>query len=115
VHDVDVGEAVGYGASFVCDKPTRVGTVAIGYGDGYSRHAPSGTPVIVNGQRTRIIGRVSMDMCTVDLTDLVDVGVGSPVELWGNQLNINEVAQCCGTIPYTLLTGVTKRVPRSYL
>lgn len=115
VHDVDAGEAVGYGASYVCDKPTRVGTVAIGYGDGYSRHAPSGTPVIVNGQRTRIIGRVSMDMCTVDLTGLVDVGVGSPVELWGNQLNINEVAQCCGTIPYTLLTGVTKRVPRIYL
>ncbi len=115
IHDVDVGEAVGYGASFICDRPTRVGTVAIGYGDGYSRHAPTGTPVFVNGQKSRIIGRVSMDMCTVDLTGLSNVDVGAHVELWGAQLNVNEVAKYCGTIPYTLFTGVTRRVPRIYI
>lgn len=115
IHDVQAGEAVGYAASYVCDKHTRVGTVAIGYGDGYSRYAGTGTPVIVNGQRTQIIGRVSMDMCAVDLTGLPDVGIGSKVELWGRQLSINEVARHCGTIPYTLFTGVTKRVPRHYI
>lgn len=115
IHDLSAGEAVGYAASFVCDKNTRVGTVAIGYGDGYSRYAGTGTPVMVHGQRTRIIGRVSMDMCAVDLTGLADIEVGSRVELWGRQLSINEVARHCGTIPYTLFTGVTKRVPRYYL
>lgn len=113
VRTVSEGESVGYGANFVCDKPTRVGTVAMGYADGYSRHGGTGTPVIVNGQRTRIIGRVSMDMCTVDLTG-IDVEVGAAVEFWGKQLSINEVAAHCGTIPYTLFTGVTKRVPRVY-
>lgn len=115
IHDLQAGEAVGYAASYVCDKSTRVGTVAIGYGDGYSRYAGTGTPVIVNGQRTRIIGRVSMDMCAVDLTGLSDVDIGSKVELWGRQLSVNEVARHCGTIPYTLFTGVTKRVPRHYI
>lgn len=115
IHDLQAGDAVGYAASYVCDKDTRVGTVAIGYGDGYSRSAGTGTPVIVNGQRARIIGRVSMDMCAVDLTGLTDVDVGSKVELWGRQLSVNEVARHCGTIPYTLFTGVTKRVPRHYI
>lgn len=115
VHDLQAGEAVGYAASYVCEENTRVGTVAIGYGDGYSRYAGTGTPVIVNGQRTKIIGRVSMDMCAIDLTGLADVGVGSKVELWGAQLSINEVARHCGTIPYTLFTGVTRRVPRHYI
>lgn len=115
VHDLQAGEAVGYAASYVCEENTCVGTVAIGYGDGYSRHAGTGTPVIVNGQRTRIIGRVSMDMCAIDLTGLTNVGVGSKVELWGAQLSVNEVARHCGTIPYTLFTGVTRRVPRHYI
>lgn len=115
IHELQAGDAVGYAASYVCDKDTRVGTVAIGYGDGYSRSAGTGTPVIVNGQRARIIGRISMDMCAVDLTGLTDVDVGSKVELWGRQLSVNEVARHCGTIPYTLFTGVTKRVPRHYI
>ncbi|MBT3147154.1 alanine racemase [Neptunomonas phycophila] len=115
IHTIQPGESVGYGATFTCERTTKVGTVAIGYGDGYSRHAGSGTPVFVNGQRTHIIGRVSMDMCTVDLTDLQDVSVGSRVELWGSELSVNEVAEHSGTIPYTLFTGVTKRVPRVYI
>lgn len=115
IHDLQAGEAVGYAASYVCDKNTRVGTVAIGYGDGYSRYAGTGTPVIVNGQRASIIGRVSMDMCAVDLTGLAGIDVGSKVELWGSQLSINDVARHCGTIPYTLFTGVTRRVPRHYI
>lgn len=114
IRDVPAGDAVGYGASFVCDVPMRIGTLAVGYADGYSRHAPAGTPVVVNGQRTRIVGRVSMDMITIDLTNRADVQVGDLVELWGEQLSINEVAKYCSTIPYTLLSGLTRRVKRIY-
>lgn len=106
------GEAVGYGARFLADRETRVGVVAMGYADGYPRHAPDGTPVAVDGHRTRLIGRVSMDMLTVDLSELPDVGVGAPVELWGQQISANEVASASGTIAYQLFTGVTRRVPR---
>ena len=111
VHDLQPGEAVGYSGTWVCDRPTRVGTVALGYADGYPRQAKNGTPVLVNGQRTRLIGRVSMDMLTVDLTD-IDAGLGSTVEFWGENLLANEVAPWCGTISYTLFTGVTRRVHR---
>ncbi|MBA4501264.1 alanine racemase [Marinobacterium marinum] len=114
VREVPAGESVGYGATFSSEHPVRVGTVAMGYGDGYSRHARTGTPVLVDGQRTRLVGRVSMDMLTVDLTDLPHAGVGSRVELWGRQLPVSEVARWCDTIPYTLLTCLTPRVPRSY-
>ena len=108
------GEGIGYGARFRCERPTRVGVVAAGYADGYPRHAPDGTPVAVGGKRTRVIGRVSMDMITVDLTDLPQCGIGSPVELWGRTVTANEVAAACGTIPYELFTRVTPRVPRRY-
>ncbi|WP_430460989.1 alanine racemase [Thalassolituus sp. LLYu03] len=111
IHDLQAGDAVGYSGTFVCDQPTRVGTVAMGYADGYPRQAKTGTPVIVNGQRTRIIGRVSMDMLTVDLTGL-DAGLGSKVELWGKHLLANEVAPWADTISYTLFTGITRRVHR---
>jgi alanine racemase len=114
VRDVPVGETVGYGARFTCERPSRIGTVAMGYGDGYPRHARTGTPVVVDGQLTRLVGRVSMDMLTVDLTDLPQAGVGSRVELWGRQLPVAEVARWCDTIPYTLMTCVTPRVPRCY-
>lgn len=114
VRELAAGEPIGYGARFVCDKPMRVGVVAIGYADGYPRHAKDGTPVLVNGVRTRIIGRVSMDMLTVDLTGIADVKVGDPVELWGEQVLANEVAECSDTIAYTLFTGVTRRVPLVY-
>ena len=114
IREISAGDAVGYGASFRADKQMRVGTVAMGYGDGYPRHAVTGTPVMVNGQRTHIIGRVSMDMCGVDLTNIADADVGATVEFWGTNLAVEEVAKHCGTIPYTLLTCVTKRVPRVY-
>ena len=110
VHDVDAGEAVGYGASFVCNKPTRVGTVAIGYGDGYHRQTRSGAPVLVNGRRVSLIGRVSMDMITVDLNSQPDARIDDPVTLWGEGLAVEEIAQYADTIPYTLLCGITQRV-----
>ncbi|MBK8452340.1 MAG: alanine racemase [Thiofilum sp.] len=114
VRELDVGESIGYGARFTCEQPTRVGVVAMGYADGYPRHAVDGTPVAVNGVRTRIIGRVSMDMLTVDLTPLPQAKVGDRVELWGNMVLANEVAAHSQTIAYTLFTGITRRVPLVY-
>lgn len=114
VRALRAGEAIGYGGRFVCQQPTRVGVVATGYADGYPRHAPDGTPVAVNGQRTRLIGRVSMDMLTVDLTDQPQARPGDPVELWGRQVSANEVAAASGTISYELLTGLSRRVPLAY-
>jgi len=108
------GDALGYGARFVAERPTRVGLVPIGYADGYPRTAPNGTPVAVDGRPARLIGRVSMDMLTVDLTDLPEAGIGSEVELWGAQVDINTVAQGAGTLSYELLCNV-KRVPRVYI
>jgi len=106
------GETLGYGATFVAERPTRVGLVAIGYADGYPRHAPTGTPVAVGGRRTRLIGRVSMDMLTVDLSPLPeDLGQGAIVELWGEHIPVDEVARAAGTISYELLCHV-KRVHR---
>ncbi|MFK8398546.1 alanine racemase [Pseudomonas sp. BGr12] len=114
VREVAVGESVGYGAIWVAERPSRIGTVSCGYADGYPRHAPSGTPVLVDGQRTVLAGRVSMDMLAVDLTDLPNAAVGDRVELWGANLPVDEVAAHAGTIGYELLTKVTARVPRRY-
>lgn len=114
VREVAAGESVGYGASWIAERPARIGTVSCGYADGYPRHAPSGTPVLVNGQRVPLAGRVSMDMLAVDLTDLPAAAVGDEVELWGARLPIDEVAAHAGTIGYELLTKVTARVPRRY-
>ncbi len=114
VRELAAGEAVGYGGRYVCDRPTRIGVVAVGYGDGYPRHAPDGTPVLVGGRRARLAGRVSMDLITVDLEGLAGVAAGDPVELWGKELPAREVADWCGTIAYELFTGVTARVPREY-
>ena len=113
--DLAAGEAIGYGGRFVCDQPTRVGVVAMGYADGYPRHAVDGTPVWVDGQASRIIGRVSMDMLTVDLTHLPNVQEGAPVELWGQHISANTVADHSDTIAYTLFTGITRRVPLHYI
>lgn len=112
---IEPGESVGYGGRFVAKRRTRVATVAMGYADGYPRQAIEGTPIIVDGVRTQLIGRVSMDMLTVDITDIPGSGVGSEVEFWGERLEANEVATYCDTIAYHLFTGVTKRVPRRYL
>ncbi len=113
VRELPAGEPVGYGARFVAERPTRVGVVAMGYADGYPRHAATGTPVMVDGVRTRLIGRVSMDMLTVDLTDLPQAGLGSRVELWGEKVLASDVAYGCGSIPYQLFCNL-KRVPRVY-
>lgn len=114
VRELPAGEPVGYGARFVSERPTRVGVVAIGYADGYPRHAPTGTPVMVDGQPTRLIGRVSMDMLTVDLTDLPQAGLGSRVELWGKQVLASDVAMAAGSIPYQIFCNL-RRVPLLYL
>jgi alanine racemase len=104
------GDAIGYGGRWVCPEAMPVGVVAVGYGDGYPRHAPNGTPVLVNGQRVPMIGRVSMDMITVDLRQQPDAAIGDPVVLWGEGLPVEEIAEAAGTIAYELLCGVTARV-----
>lgn len=114
VRNVVPGDSVGYGATWVSQRPARIGTVSCGYADGYPRHAPSGTPVVVRGARVPLVGRVSMDMLAVDLSDVPDAVVGDPVELWGAQLPVDEIARACGTIGYELLAKVTARVPRRY-
>jgi alanine racemase len=114
VRDIAVGEPVGYGAHFVARRPTRVGVVAMGYADGYPQFAPNGTPVSIDGQPGELIGRVSMDMLTVDLTDQPAAGMGSRVELWGAQVSINTVAARATRSAYDVLCGL-KRVPRTYV
>ncbi len=104
------GEPVGYGASWHCPTDTTIGIVAAGYGDGFPRHAKSGSPTLVNGQRASIIGFASMDMLTVDLSAQPQAKVGDPVELWGTNLAIEEVAMYANTIPYELLCGVHRRL-----
>jgi len=111
VQELQAGEAVGYGATFRAEQPTRVGIVACGYADGYPRHAPAGTPALVNGQRCRILGRVSMDMLCIDLTGISGTGIGSPVVLWGEGLPVEEIAAAAGTISYELLCALAARVP----
>lgn len=105
------GDGVGYGHDWVAKRHSTIGTIAIGYGDGYPRHAPSGTPVLVNGQRVPLAGRVSMDAISVDLTDIENVKAGDLAELWGQNLSVNEVASFAGTIGYEILAGLTGRVP----
>jgi len=110
IKQVNPNETVGYSGTWVCEKPTRMGVVAIGYGDGYPRYAQTGTPVLVNGQRVPLIGRVSMDMITVDLTTQPEAKRGDIVTLWGDDLPIEEIAHYANTIPYTLVCGITQRV-----
>ncbi len=117
---LEKGDCVGYGQTWTAQGPARIGVVAIGYGDGYPRHAPSGTPVLVSGQRTSLAGRVSMDFLTVDLTELPEARPGDEVVLWGRAahgavLSVNEVAHAAGTISYELFTGINPRVSRVYL
>ena len=110
VKPIDKGDSVGYGCSWVCQQATTLGVVAIGYGDGYPRYAKAGTPVLVNGKRAPLVGRVSMDMITVDLGGHTNAKPGDPVTLWGEDLAVEEIADCAGTIPYTLVCGITQRV-----
>lgn len=108
---VQAGERIGYGGRFTAPQTMPVGVVSIGYGDGYPRHAPDGTPIVVNGQRTQVVGRVSMDLITVDLRG-VQAQVGDVVQCWGDQLPIDEVAQAAGTIGYELMCQMSGRVAR---
>lgn len=110
VQNVQAGAAIGYGYTFHAERTMRVGIVACGYADGYPRHAETGTPISVMGQRTRTLGRVSMDMLAVDLSELANAGVGSPVTLWGEGLPVEEVARAAGTISYELLCARAARV-----
>lgn len=110
------GDTVGYGSSFTADAPLRIGVVACGYADGYPRHCTTGTPVLVNGVRSRLVGRVSMDMVAVDLTPVPDAGLGTEVTLWGRAANgavlpIDEVARAAGTLSYELMCALALRVP----
>jgi alanine racemase len=104
------GESVGYGGAFVVPDDMTLGIAAIGYGDGYPRHAPSGTPMLVKGQRVPLVGRVAMDMIALDLSGLRSPAVGDRVVAWGPELPVEEIARAAGTIPLELLCGVTQRV-----
>jgi alanine racemase len=116
VQQLAAGETVGYGSHFTADAPLRIGVIACGYADGYPRHCSTGTPVLVEGVRTRILGRVSMDMITVDLTPVPQAGFGSAVTLWGRASNgavlaIDEPARAAGTLGYELMCALAPRVP----
>ncbi len=104
------GEGIGYGATWRCPQTMLIGIVPIGYADGYPRHAPSGTPVLVNGRRVPLIGRVSMDMITVDLRSQPNARIGDPVVLWGKNLSVEVIANLANTIAYELLCHVISRV-----
>jgi alanine racemase len=124
VQHLQIGDTVGYGSAFVADRPMRIGVVACGYADGYPRHAPTGTPVCIDGIRSRTLGRVSMDMLTVDITDLPHANKGSEVTLWGLPtktstpsvgVSIDEVANAAGTVGYELMCALAARVPVTVL
>lgn len=115
VQEISPGDAVGYGARWRANRRSRIGVLAAGYADGYPRSAPDGTPVWIAGRRVPLVGRVSMDLITVDLTDHPQAGAGAAVELWGEHLPIDEVARSCGTIGYELMTAVTPRVRREVI
>jgi alanine racemase len=110
VRELAPGDAVGYGGIYTAEKAVRVGVVACGYADGYPRHAPTGTPVLVGGRLTRTLGRVSMDMLSVDLSGLDAARVGTPVVLWGEENPVENVAHVAGTVGYELLCAVAPRV-----
>jgi alanine racemase len=110
VQHLQAGERIGYGQTYEAAQEMTIGVVACGYADGYPRHAPSGTPVLVAGQRTRTVGRVSMDMLTVDISDIPEAYVGTPVTLWGEGLSADEVAAAAGTVSYQLLCALNPRV-----
>jgi alanine racemase len=111
VRQVPRGETVGYGAAWRAERTSSIAIIAAGYGDGLARTLPNGTPVLIDGRRAPLCGRVSMDMIAVDVTGHAGVRVGSPVVLWGKGLPVEEIARHAGTIPYELLCGVSQRVP----
>ena len=110
IQELKAGERVGYGGTFEAKEAMRIGIVACGYADGYPRHAPTGTPILVAGRRTRTLGRVSMDMLCADLSAIPEARVGTPVTLWGAGLSADEVAAAAGTVSYELLCALAPRV-----
>ena len=116
VQSLKAGEQVGYGSRFTAERDMRIGVIACGYADGYPRVVPNGTPVLIGETRTRLVGRVSMDMITIDLTAVPEAGVGSVATLWGvapngTVLPIDEVARAAGTVGYELMCALATRVP----
>lgn len=110
IRTIAAGEAVGYGGAWVSSQKTTIGVIAIGYGDGYPRHAENGTPVLINGRKVPLVGRVAMDMITVDLGENPDDKIGDIATLWGKGLPVEDIAEYAGTIPYELLCNITRRV-----
>jgi alanine racemase len=111
VQHLQAGEWIGYGQTYQATQEMTIGVIACGYADGYPRHAPTGTPVLVAGQRTQTVGRVSMDMMCVDISDIPEAYAGTPVTLWGDGLSCDEVAASAGTVSYELLCALAPRVP----
>jgi alanine racemase len=111
IQEIKANASVGYGGGYTAARAHRIGVVACGYADGYPRHAPNGTPVLVCGRKVRTAGRVSMDMLTIDLTDVPEAAIGSPVTLWGEGLPVDDVAAAASTVGYELLCAVAPRVP----
>ncbi len=110
ISQVKKGDSIGYGARYTCKKDMKIGVIAMGYGDGYPRSAKDGTPMLVNNQRCQLVGRVSMDMATIDLSCCPNAKIGDPVILWGEGLPIEEVAKYTDNIPYDIICGVQQRV-----
>jgi alanine racemase len=117
IQDIKKGQAVGYGNNFIAKEDMRIGIVACGYGDGYPRHAKTGTPIFVHNKTTKTVGRVSMDMLYVDLSKIEKAAIGSKVEMWGNHIPVDEVAKNSGTVGYELLCNISasSRVPLDYI
>jgi alanine racemase len=115
LHDLRKGDAIGYGSTYICPDDMRIAVVAIGYGDGYPRHAKNGCPVLVRKTRCPLVGRVSMDMITIDVSNCPEVAIGDSVILWGDDLPVEAVAKYADTIAYELLCSVSRRVSFAYL
>jgi alanine racemase len=115
LRELKINDSVGYGESWRAEKTSVIATIAIGYADGYPRNAKAGTPVFINNQLAPLAGRVSMDMITVDVTNVANVSLGDVVELWGENLSVEVVAEHMNTINYELLTRVSARVPKVYI
>ena len=115
IRDIPAGDVVGYGGTWQASRPRRIATVPAGYADGYPRSAHSGTPVWIDGQLCPLVGRVSMDLITVDITDHPPAEIGSTVILWGPELAIDSVAEHADTIGYELMTRIPNRVPRKWI
>ncbi len=115
LHDLSVGESIGYDCRFRAKKPIKIAVVSIGYGDGYPQYTPDNTTVLINGKARPIVGKVSMDMITVDVTHLKSVKILDEVILWGEKLPVENIANEINASPYALVTGVTQRVPRKYI